>query len=80
MQVLRFNKKAIYINTTENILVYKETTKDNQLNEKHTLKPNRIFEAVVCSESSMPLDARTLPSPLTPLTCYNEYAVSIQTQ
>lgn len=51
MQVLHCIKKGLCVNTIEKFHVYKETTDDNQLNDKRTLTPNEIFKTVTSSES-----------------------------
>jgi len=53
-QALYFNKNSTYI---------KETTEDNQLNERHSIQPNKIFEAVVEGEV---YDKHTTHPPILP--------------
>jgi hypothetical protein len=43
MQVLNFNKKGTHTDTLEEFCIYKETIEDNQLSDKHTIQPNKIF-------------------------------------
>jgi len=41
------------VNTAERLRICIETTYDNQVNDKHTVHPNKSFEAVADSESLM---------------------------
>jgi hypothetical protein len=51
MQILPHNKKVFYMDIIEKFHIYKEIISDSQLNEKHTVTPNKIFETVIKSES-----------------------------
>jgi hypothetical protein len=41
------------MNTIEKFYIYKETTEDTQLNDKDTVQPNIIFEAIIRREGHM---------------------------
>jgi hypothetical protein len=42
-----FGKKETHLNSVEKFHIYKETLLDNQLNDKHTVTYNKIFETVL---------------------------------
>jgi hypothetical protein len=44
MQVLHFTKTGAHVGTIETSHVCRETIKDNQLNDKRTIQPNKFFE------------------------------------
>ena len=46
MEVLQLSKKETHLNSTEKFYVYTETIRDNQLNDKHTVAYNRIFDSL----------------------------------
>ena len=50
------------MNTTGKFYIYKATIKDDQLRDKHTVKPNVIFEAIMEDEGHMTY----APPPLLP--------------
>jgi hypothetical protein len=47
MEVLYSTNKGKLIDTIERFHIYKETCKNNQINDKNTAKPNIIFETIV---------------------------------
>jgi len=47
MQILQRHSKGAHLNTIERYYIYAEFTKDNHLNDEHTLFPNKIFEALL---------------------------------
>jgi len=47
MQILQRKNKEAYINTIERYYIYAEFTKNNHLNDEHTIYPNKIFEALL---------------------------------
>jgi sRNA-binding regulator protein Hfq len=47
MNPICLTKKGGLMNALEKFYIYKETQKDNQINYKHTIQYNPIFEAVL---------------------------------
>jgi hypothetical protein len=41
------------MDTAEKYYIYKETMKDNKLNDKYTVQPNKIFETILEGEGHM---------------------------
>jgi hypothetical protein len=46
MDTVHITTKGRMLNTLERFHIYKETAIDNQINDKHTVKPNIIFETI----------------------------------
>jgi hypothetical protein len=46
MQILKRHSKCTHLNTIERFYIYAEYVNNNQLNDKHTVSPNSIFEAL----------------------------------
>jgi len=44
------------VNTAERLYIYIGTANDNQLNDEHTVHPNKIFEVVADRENLMTYD------------------------
>ena len=44
MQILNYQKKGPHLNTLECSHIHKEATSENQVNDKQTIFPNRIFD------------------------------------
>jgi hypothetical protein len=51
MQILYYQKKGSHLNTIECFYTHKEAATDNQLNEKQTIFPNKIFDAILNIET-----------------------------
>jgi hypothetical protein len=51
MQILYYQKKGPHLNTIECFYTHKETTPDNQLNDKQTTFSNKIFDAILNIET-----------------------------
>jgi hypothetical protein len=47
MDPICITKKGGLLNALEKYYIYKETQKDNQINDKHTIQYNPIFEAIL---------------------------------
>jgi endo-alpha-1,4-polygalactosaminidase (GH114 family) len=47
MDILHTTRKGKYMDTVEKFYIYKETQKNNQINDKNTVKLNAIFEAML---------------------------------
>ena len=47
MQILHFQHKRTHMNTLERYYIHKETAHNNQLNDKHTIFPNTIFDTLL---------------------------------
>ena len=47
MQILQYQGKGTHLNTIERYYIYAEFSKNNHLNDEHTISPNRIFEALL---------------------------------
>jgi hypothetical protein len=45
LQILCYQKKGPHLNTIERFYIHKEAANDNQLNDKQTIFPNKIFDA-----------------------------------
>ena len=43
--------KGRYMDTIEKYYIYKETQKNNQINDKNTVKPNAIFDIITSHDS-----------------------------
>jgi len=66
MEVLYATNKGKLIDTVEIFHIYKETCKNNQINDKNTAKPNIIFETIVRENANK----RTLPGNYASLTTF----------
>jgi hypothetical protein len=47
MDVIHFAKKGRLLDTLERFYIYNETAKGNQINDKHTMQKNPIFETLI---------------------------------
>jgi hypothetical protein len=47
MEILHTTVKGPMLNTLEKFYMYRETIIDNQLNDKNTVAPNAIFDAIL---------------------------------
>jgi hypothetical protein len=47
MEILHFSMKSAHLNSIEKFYVYKQTMSDNQLNDKHTVTYNKIFDTLL---------------------------------
>jgi hypothetical protein len=47
MEILQITRKNRMINTYERFYIYNEKMLDNQINDKFTVKPNEIFDAII---------------------------------
>jgi hypothetical protein len=52
MSILHSTKKGKMLSTTEKFYIYKETNTGNQLNDKSTIAPNKIFDTILCYTTS----------------------------
>jgi len=43
--------KGRYMDTIEKYYIYKETQKNNQINDRNTVKPNAIFDIITSHDS-----------------------------
>jgi len=46
MEILYTTSKGRFMDTVEKFYIYSETRNSNQINEKNTIKPNAIFDAI----------------------------------
>ena len=51
MDILHITKKGRTVDTIEKYYIYSETKKGSQINDKNTVKPNRISEAILQGEA-----------------------------
>jgi hypothetical protein len=49
-QILQYQRKGIHLNTIERFHIYMEFSKNNHLNNEHTMSPNKIFDALLKSQ------------------------------
>jgi hypothetical protein len=54
MQILKRHTKGTQLNTIERFYIYAEYVNDNHLNDKHTISPNSIFEALLKTQPAIP--------------------------
>jgi hypothetical protein len=47
MKILNYQKKDLHINSVERFYTNKEAAFENQLNDKQTIFPNKIFAAIL---------------------------------
>jgi hypothetical protein len=47
MSILHSTKKGKILNTAEKFYIHKETNAGNQLNDKPTIAPNKIFDTIL---------------------------------
>jgi hypothetical protein len=47
MKILLLTSKGTVMNTLEKYHIYNETHRDNQINDRHTVKPNAIFNTLI---------------------------------
>jgi hypothetical protein len=47
MQILQYQNKGNHLNTIERFYIYTEFTKNNHLNDKYNISPNKIFDALL---------------------------------
>jgi hypothetical protein len=52
MQILHHQKKGPHLNILEGFYIHKEAANGNHLNDKHTIFPNRIFDAILKIQQS----------------------------
>jgi hypothetical protein len=50
MDVVHITRKGRMMDTLEKFYIFQETKLNNQINDKLTVKPNIIFETVVCDD------------------------------
>jgi hypothetical protein len=62
MEVVYTTAKGKILDTIEKYYIYKETYHNNQINDKNTIKPNAIFDALVRQAS----DRAHTPTPTSP--------------
>jgi hypothetical protein len=60
MEPLHYISKGQLMNTIEKFHIYKETKKHNQINDRHTIQPNPIFETLLHTNPARNAD---LPPP-----------------
>jgi hypothetical protein len=53
MEILYYDKKGRHLDTMERYYIYRETMKNNQLNDKHTITCNRIFGTIIKREGRL---------------------------
>ena len=53
MEILYITKKGRTMDTIEKYYIYKETKKENQINDKNKMKQNKIYEAVIQGEAGI---------------------------
>jgi hypothetical protein len=63
MQVLRRQNKGAHLNTLERFYIYAEYVNNNHLNDEHTIFPNKIFDALL----KTPTTIKNPPTPPSPL-------------
>jgi hypothetical protein len=51
MQILYYEEKDPHLNAIERSYIHQETAADNQLNDKQTIFPNKIFDAILNIEA-----------------------------
>ena len=49
--ILHITNKGKMLNTMDKFYIYKETKIDNQLNDKCTVKPNKIFDQLILKDT-----------------------------
>ena len=54
MQILHVCKTDTHLNSTEKFYIYRETKIDNQLNDKHTVTYNKIFDTLLNEKHEQP--------------------------
>ena len=47
MQILHHHKKGPHLNIMEHFYIHKEAATDNQLNDKQSIFPNKIFDTIL---------------------------------
>jgi hypothetical protein len=47
MDILNLTSMGTMMNTLEKYHIYNETHRDNQINDRHTVKPNAIFNTLI---------------------------------
>jgi hypothetical protein len=53
MSILYYKKKVKHVDTMEKFYIYRETKDNNQLNDKHTVIYNSIFETIIEKEMNI---------------------------
>ena len=51
MEILYITKKGRTMDTIEKYYIYKETKNENQINDKNTIKQNKIYDAIIRGET-----------------------------
>jgi hypothetical protein len=51
MDIIHITNKGEMLNKMEKIYIYKEARIDNQINNKCTVKPNKIFDKLILKET-----------------------------
>jgi len=47
MQILQYWDKETHLNTSQQFFIYAEFSKNNHLNDEHSISPNKIFDALL---------------------------------
>jgi hypothetical protein len=46
LDILHYTKKCMYVDNVKKFCIYWETIQGKQLNDKHTVTPDKIFETL----------------------------------
>jgi hypothetical protein len=65
MQVLQHQHKGSHLNTIEKFYVYAEFTKNNHLNDEHTISPTEFFRCPAKNPTGITKNTPTPPKPHT---------------
>jgi hypothetical protein len=63
MQILQYQGKGIHLNTVEQFHIYVKFSKNNHLNDEHTISPNKIFDALLKPQQPAQLHPPPPPPP-----------------
>jgi hypothetical protein len=53
MEIKHFARKGVHTDTTERFFIHEESKIGNQLNDKNTVSNNKIFEAILNTDSHL---------------------------
>jgi len=64
MQILQYRDKGTHLNTNERFFIYAEFSRNNHLNDEHSISPKKIFDALL-KPHQPPQKKKKNPHPLT---------------
>ena len=67
LKILQRQSKGAHLNTIERYYIYVEFTKNNDLNDEHTISPNKIFDALLGTPPAIKITSAPIHSDMATL-------------